>query len=57
MLDSLEMNVINECLDCAQFAMKGSWGEFIACGLTVVGGVFIRFFEKRRMKRKFRKGK
>jgi len=52
MLDSLEVNTINECLDCAQFALKGSWGEFIACGLTVVGGIFIRFFEKRKMKRK-----
>ncbi len=56
MIDSLGIEVIKECLDCGQYAIRGNWGEFWVCSATVVLGFFARMFEKRKMKRKFRKG-
>jgi len=57
MIDTLDINAISECVNCSKYAIQGDWGEFWACSGAVVLGVIARFFEKRRMKRKFRKGK
>jgi len=57
MLDSLGMVIAQDCLDCVQYAVKGSWGEFWVCSGTVALGFFARWFEKRRMKREFRRRK
>ena len=48
-----EVNVLQNCIDCA---LKGSKREIAICLVTLVAGVVIRHFEKKRILRK-EKGK
>jgi hypothetical protein len=41
-----------ECLDCFSTVDLSNKGEVITCVITVISGLVIRFFEKRKLKRK-----
>ena len=53
MNDSIVSIDINQCIDCAEKAINKDFGGFIACAVTIVFGVVVRFIEKRKDRKKY----
>jgi len=44
-----------DCIDCAEHAINKDWTPFLTCTLTILVGVVVRFFEKRKIKKDLNK--